>query len=177
MNFGRSSIVSLAAFALAACQSPAPPVPSPAPTAEPRAPIAAPKPEVVKPAEADPPKVIARLAPNNPVLDEWKQRAAEHIHQVNRKDLFEGRPEHLLRAVIIVEVTVDRQGSVINTTIRRSPGIASLNTAAMRSVRNASPLPSPPASLLQKGVLTYHETWLVRKDGRFQLRTLALPQE
>lgn len=176
MNVRQPPILALAALTLTACQAPAPP--SSVTQAEQPAPIAAVKPEVVAPVpEPEPPKPTARLASLNPVLEEWKQRAAERIHQVNRKDLFEGRPEHLLRAVIVVEITVDRQGNVTNSSIRRSPSIASLNAAALRQLRNASPLPSPPVALISRGALTYQETWLVRKDGRFQLRSLALPQE
>ena len=37
--------------------------------------------------------------------------------------LFDGRPEHLLRAVIVVEATVDREGKVTRSKILRSPGI------------------------------------------------------
>jgi protein TonB len=117
------------------------------------------------------------LAPRDPILENWKVRAAEHIYEVNRKELFEGRPEHLLRAVVVVELTVDRQGTVTQSKIMRSPGIAALDTAALRSLRVASPLPTPPASILARGAVVYHETWLFRKDGRFQLRSLALPQE
>ena len=62
--------------------------------------------------------------------------------------------------------------------ILRSPGIAALDIAALGSLRAASPLPAPPASKLSPaGALVLSETWLFRKDGRFQLRTLALPQE
>lgn len=167
-----------AALGLAACQSP-PPSPSPPVAAPaPPAPIVVIKPDVIEPATAaDAPTPTARLAPLDPVLERWKQLAAERIYEVNRKQLFEGRPEHLLRAVIVVEMTVDRQGKVANTKIMRSPGIAALNTAALRSVNAASPLPPPPASLISRGALIYQETWLFRKDGRFQLRTLALPQE
>ncbi len=120
---------------------------------------------------------MVRLAPRDPALESWKVRAAEHIYEVNRKDLFDGRPEHLLRAVIVVELTVDRQGKVTNSKIMRSPGIGALDIAALRSLRVASPLPAPPASTLARGAVVYQETWLFRKDGRFQLRTLALPQE
>ncbi|HZA96783.1 MAG TPA: energy transducer TonB, partial [Burkholderiaceae bacterium] len=109
--------------------------------------------------------------------ESWKQRAAQRIHQINHKSLFEGRPEHLLRAVVVVELTVDREGKVTNSKIMRSPGISDLNNAALRSLRAASPLPAPPSSLLVRGTLVYQETWLFRKDGRFQLRSLALPQE
>lgn len=177
LRLNRLFVLAAAWIGITACQSPPPPAPAPAPVpAPPPAPVVSVKPDVV-PADPEPPKPTARLAPLNPVLEEWKERAAEKIHQVSRKDLFEGRPEHLLRAVIIVEITVDRNGNVTNSTIRRSPGIALLNANALRSVRTASPLPAPPTSLLTRGVLTYHETWLVRKDGRFRLRTLSLPQE
>jgi protein TonB len=117
------------------------------------------------------------LAPLNPILESWKQRAAERIYEINRKSLFEGRPEHLLRAVIVVELTVDREGKVTSSKIMRSPGIGELNTAALRSLRAASPLPAPPPSLLVRNAVVYQETWLFRKDGRFQLRSLAQPQE
>ncbi len=135
------------------------------------------KPAIVVPPAAEPTKPTVRLAPRNPQLEDWKQRAAERIYEVNRKELFEGRPEHLLRAVIVIELAVDRQGKLGASKIMRSPGIASLNAAALRSVKAASPLPPPPPTLLSKGVLVYQETWLFRQDGRFQLRSLALAQE
>jgi len=167
------------AISLVACES-APPARSPAvsPTTPP-APIVVTKPEIVEPTPSslEPAKPTARLAALNPQLEAWKQRAAGRIHEVNSKQLFEGRPEHLLRAVIVVEATVDRNGKVTNSKIMRSPGIASLDAAALKSLGSASPLPSPPASLIARGPLVYQETWLFRKDGRFQLRSLALPQE
>lgn len=169
-------ILVVVALSVVACES-APPAHPPAanPTA-PAAPIVVTKPEIVEPAP-EPAKPTARLAALNPQLEAWKQRAAGRIHEVNSKQLFEGRPEHLLRAVIVVEATVDRNGKVTNSKIMRSPGIASLDAAALKSLGSASPLPAPPTSLIARGPLVYQETWLFRKDGRFQLRSLALPQE
>jgi protein TonB len=118
-----------------------------------------------------------RLAARDPALDNWKRVAAERVYAVNRAHLFDGRPEHLLRAVIVVEATVDREGRVTRSKILRSPGIASLDNVALASLKAASPLPVPPSKLVAKGPLVFSETWLFRKDGRFQLRTLALPQE
>ena len=174
MKIGRASWILIAGLS-AACTAPPPsPVSQPAP---PPAPIVTSKPDVTAAPESTPPARVARLAPLNPALEGWKQRAAERIHDINRKSLFEGRPEHLLRAVIVVELTVDRAGKVTNSKIMRSPGIGALDSAALRSLRAASPLPAPPSSLLVRGALVYQETWLFRKDGRFQLRSLALPQE
>ena len=172
--------VSIALLLLAACGAPAP-APAPAPPTASGAPLA---PIVKAPIEtvdarpsAAPARSAARLAALDPALEEWKRSAAEKVHAVNRGHLFEGRPEHLLRAVIVVEVTVDREGTVTRSKILRSPGIASLDSMALSSLKSASPLPVPPSKLVAKGPLVFSETWLVRKDGRFQLRSLALPQE
>lgn len=177
MKRGRAlSLVAAAALSSAACTAPPAPAPAPQPSPPPPAPVTATKPDVIA-AEPPAPGPVARLAPLNPALESWKQRAAEHIYEINRKSLFEGRPEHLLRAVVVVELTVDREGKVTNSKITRSPGIGALDIAALRSLRAASPLPAPPTSILVRGAVVYHETWLFRKDGRFQLRSLALPQE
>jgi protein TonB len=171
-----SRCVLIMTLALAACGSPAPTPPKvsgPSP-----APIVTPPIQTVDAApSASPAPSGLRLAARDPALDDWKRVAAERVYAVNRTHLFEGRPEHLLRAVIVVEVTVDREGKVTRSKILRSPGIASLDTLALGSLKAASPLPAPPAKLVARGPLVFSETWLFRKDGRFQLRTLALPQE
>ena len=173
-----SCCVLILTLALAACGSPAsapPKVSGPSP-----APIVTPPIQTVDAApsasSSRSPSGL-RLAARDPALDDWKRVAAEKVYAVNRAHLFEGRPEHLLRAVIVVEATVDREGKVTRSKILRSPGIASLDTLALGSLKAASPLPAPPAKLVARGPLVFSETWLFRKDGRFQLRTLALPQE
>jgi protein TonB len=163
---------------LAGCGSPAtaPPKPS-GPTP---APIVTPPIQTVDAAPVAPastPSSKLRLAARDPALDDWKRVAAAKVYATNRAQLFDGRPEHLLRAVIVVEATVDREGKVTRSKILRSPGIASLDDVALASLKAASPLPAPPAKLVARGPLVFSETWLFRKDGRFQLRTLALPQE
>jgi periplasmic protein TonB len=165
-----------AASLLAACGSP-PPVP---PVAEPApAPVSPPAPVVAAPAA--PPTAAAhpspRLAARDPLLDQWKHSAAQRIHAANAARLFAGRPHHLLQAVIVVEVAVDKAGNVTRSKILRSPGIGALDRLALTSLKAASPLPAPPARLVGKGGLVYSETWLFDNDSRFQLRTLALPQD
>ena len=177
MKSRRATWLLIAGVSSAACTAPPPPSAPVSQPAPPPAPVIAPKPDLVVPNEPPAPARVARLAPLNPTLESWKQRAAERIQQINRKSLFEGRPEHLLRAVVVVELTVDRDGKITNSKIMRSPGIGELDIAALRSLRAASPLPAPPSSLLVRGALVYQETWLFRKDGRFQLRSLALAQE
>lgn len=165
----------VAALMLAACGSPppAPPVIEPAPT--PAAPPVAAEPAPTPPAAAAPPS--RRYAARDPMLDQWKHAAAQRIHAANAARLFSGRPHHLLQAVIVVEVAVDPSGRVTRSKILRSPGIGALDKLALASLKTASPLPAPPSKLVSKGALVFSETWLFDNDGRFQLRTLALPQE
>ena len=161
---------------LAACGAP-PPVPAPAP---PPAPVVDTPPEIIEPAPAPPPRAVgpvAKLAPADPALEAWKRSAAERIHAANKAQLFEGKPHHLLRAVIVLEVTVDSDGRVVRSRVLRSPKSKPLDDMALASLRKAAPLPPPPKGLLRRGNLVYSETWLVQNDGRFQLRTLALPQD
>jgi protein TonB len=171
-----SHFVLIVTLVLVACGSPAtapPKVSGPSP-----APIVTPPIQTVDAAPTASASLSAlRLAARDPALDDWKRVAAERVYAVNRAHLFDGRPEHLLRAVIVVEATVDREGRVTRSKILRSPGIASLDGVALASLKAASPLPAPPSKLVARGPLVFSETWLFRKDGRFQLRTLALPQE
>jgi protein TonB len=156
-----------AAAVLGGCGTPTPPA---TPAAAP--PIAA----TAAPAPA-PTYGPAGIAARDPALERYKRAAAERIHEKNRSMLFDGRPHHLLQAVIVVEVTVDKQGNVARSKIIRSPGIATLNNVALGSLKSASPLPAPPIALVAKGPLVYSETWLFNNQSRFQLRTLALPQD
>lgn len=164
------------AASLAACGSPPvapPPVAEPAPKpSAPPAPVVSEQPAPIVSVRPSP-----RYAARDPLLDQWKQAAAQQIHTANAARLFAGRPHHLLQAVIVVEVGVDKTGHVTRSKILRSPGIGSLDKLALASLKAASPLPAPPAKLVGKGTLVYSETWLFDNDGRFQLRTLALPQD
>lgn len=163
------------ATALAAgCSTPAPAEKPPPAVAVPPAPAAAiPPPSPLPPLAAPGP----RLAPRDAALEHWKRQAAERIHAANTSQLFEGRPHHLLQGVIVADVTVDRGGRITRSRIVRSPGLPHLDRAVQASLRAASQLPAPPAALTAKGPLTYSETWLFANDGRWRLRTLALPQE
>ena len=146
-------------------------------TTEP-APIVTPAPVVIAPSVGTAPAAAGpRLAARDPALEQWKRQAAERIHAVNSKQLFEGRPHHLLQGVIVADVTVDRSGQVTRSRIVRSPGIAKLDNMVQASLKTASPLPAPPPALVKAGAMTYSETWLFTNDSRWRLRTLTVPQE
>ena len=168
----RLALAGAATMLLAACISPAPPSAPPPSSAASPAPTS-PGPAIAAVNPNDP----VRLAPRNPALEAWKRSAAERIHQANQRALFEGRPHHLLQAVIVVEATVDKAGNVVTSRITRSPKIKKLDDMALASLKAASPLPPPPPTLLARGNLTFSETWLVQNDGTYRVRTLTLPQE
>lgn len=165
-----SSLLASLAVLVSGCGTP----PPPAPTASTPAPVAEPRPTApaVAPGATGP-----RLAPRDPALEAWKLSAAKKIHAVNQKQVFEGRPHHLLKSVTVVEATVDRSGNVVGSRVTRSNGYKDLDQMALNSLKGASPLPSPPVALVPRGTLVYSETWLFANDGRFQVRTLALPQD
>jgi len=167
-----SSIVVVAAGCGSAPQSPPA---SAAPAASVSAPSAAPAtpPAAVGSSTGAGPRLVAR----DPALEQWKRQAAERIHSANARQLFEGRPHHLLQGVIVADVTVDRNGKVTRSKIVRSPGIARLNGMVLASLKSASPLPAPPPALVKTGAITYSETWLFTNDSKWRLRTLTLPQE
>lgn len=157
---------------------------APSPTAAPPAaaqivvqPSSAPLPSEQAEQKTATPAATVRLAPRDPAMEQWKRRAAEQIHTVNKDQLFQGRPHHLLQAVIVIEASVDRAGQVTRSRVVRSPGIKSLDQVALASLKAASPLPPPPTPLVVRGPLVFSETWLFQNDGRFQVRTLAMPQE
>lgn len=103
---------------------------------------------------------------------------AQRIHDANGAKIFEGRPPHLLKAVVVLELTVDGDGRVQRTAVMRTPSHArDLGNEAIRTVHAAAPLPPPPRAMLNRGSVRFMETWLFRQDDRFQVRTLAEPQQ
>jgi len=106
----------------------------------------------------------------------YKKDAAEWISSVNKKNLFEGIPPPILKSVVVLSIAVDAGGQPTRVAVLRSNGYTELDRIAVQSVRLAAPLPHPSRFIMRSGGLEYTETWLFRDDGRFQIRTLALPQ-
>jgi protein TonB len=131
-----------------------------------------------------PPVVVAPVAPAPPAplkssantVDGYKRDVAMEIHRANAQHLFEGVPPPFLKSVVVLSITVDAKGQPQKVELFRSNGYTELDELAMRSVRNASPLPYPNGVLTNAGTLQFTESWLFRDDGRFQIRTLAQAQ-
>ena len=112
-------------------------------------------------------------APRGQTLAQWKRDAAQRIHTHNKSHVAEGKLPPIIHAVVVVQLTVAPDGKVLKSEVLRRPDYATSEAAlAVKTAYAASPLPPVPASA-GKGNIQVAETWLFRKDGRFQLRTLA----
>jgi periplasmic protein TonB len=109
-------------------------------------------------------------------LDDYKRDLALRISEVNAPKVYGGRPQALLRSVIVVRYTVDGRGHLVRSEIMRSNRDHETESTALASLRSAAPFPKPASHLLRRGQLEVSETWLFNNDGRFQLRTIAQPQ-
>ncbi len=156
----------LTALGCAQRRPPAQPEPAPAPAPSAPAPPAAPAP-VPAPAPATAANSGARS------VEEYKRDFANHLHQASLEQIFTGAPPNLLRSVIVMSVTLDTSGNVVNARVLRDNGDPETVRSAVDSVRRGAPYPRPASRMFNRGRLEFTETWLFRDDGRFQLRTLA----
>lgn len=76
----------------------------------------------------------------------------------------------LLYAVGVLQTDIDARGYVTAVRWMRAPSHApEVMTQIERMVRQAAPYPAP----VKLGQVTYTDTWLWHKSGRFQLHTLT----
>lgn len=108
--------------------------------------------------------------------DLYKKELAEKIVKANPAKVYRERPQALLRSVVVLEFQVDEDGKLVSSGIRRANNDPVAEATALASLREAAPLPKPPAILVRHGPVTFHETWLFNKDGRFQIRSTAQQQ-
>jgi periplasmic protein TonB len=172
MRLGGWSAIS-AAVLLAACSSAPPPAPQ-APPAP--APVAAP-PVLETP---KPPPAVAEDPITNPRVSQattpraYRRDAATHLYGLHGGRIYKGRMPPLLYAVGVLQVEVDRNGSVKEVSWMRAPKHAPEVMAEIeKMVRAAAPYPAP----AKMGRVTYTDTWLWHKSGRFQLDTLTEGQD
>jgi periplasmic protein TonB len=106
----------------------------------------------------------------------YKLALANRIAQVSSIKVFIGRPQPLLRSVVVVKYSVDAEGKLLRSEILRSNRDRVTENTALSTLRAAAPFPKPASALLRNGRVDLVETWLFNNDGRFQLRTIAEPQ-
>ncbi|WP_159627418.1 TonB C-terminal domain-containing protein [Massilia puerhi] len=114
--------------------------------------------------------------PTTRTLNAYKADVARHVMQRNPERVFEGELPPMLPAVVVLNITVDRDGRLHDIQVQRSRD-AGASEVALASLRRSGPLP-PPHGLAPRhaDLMTFSETFLFGDRYRFQLRTLAGPQ-
>jgi protein TonB len=133
---------------------------------------------------APPPPSDATLISQTPIpapppartLNAYKADVARHVMQRNPERVFEGELPPMLPAVVVLNITVDRAGQLLEVQVQRSRDQGA-SEVALASLRRSGPLP-PPDGLgpAHADLMTFSETFLFGERYRFQLRTLAGPQ-
>lgn len=121
-------------------------------------------------------KVTLPAASKASSLTAYKRELAQRIYQANANNIYTDRPQALLRSVIVLTYQINSDGKLLHSEILRTNHDKTAEKIALSSLRNATPFPKPPSHLLRSAKLDVTETWLFNDDGRFQLRTIALPQ-
>jgi len=109
-------------------------------------------------------------------LEGYKRVLARRICEANSPKVYTDRPQALLRSVIVIKYQVSADGKLLHAEFLRSNRDKATEATAMNSLYTSAPFPKPLPHLLRDGKLEISETWLFNDDGRFQLRTTALPQ-
>jgi hypothetical protein len=105
---------------------------------------------------------------------EYRKDAASHLYGINKERIFKGRMPPMLQAVGVLDVDIDRQGQVKALSWKRAPKhVPEVMVEIERMVKAAAPYPAP-KNLSQ---VTYTDTWLWHKSGKFQLDTLTEGQD
>ncbi len=105
---------------------------------------------------------------------DYRRAAASNIYEQNASRIYKGRlPPHLY-AVGVLQVEINRTGDVMGISWMRAPRHAPEVMAEIeKTVRAAAPYPLP----AKMGRVTYTDTWLWDKSGKFQLDTLTEGQD
>jgi protein TonB len=171
IGLGRAWAAGLLAL-LAACSTPPPakkevalPPPPPPVLAVPAPPVAEP-PAALAPAPAPvPARVASAVTPR-----EYRRYGASHIYEHNSHRIYSGKMPPMLYAVGVLNVDIDGMGRVQRLDWMRAPKHApEVMTEIERLVRAAAPYPAP----VRMGRVTWTDTWLWDRSGRFQLDTLT----
>lgn len=153
---------------LTSCSSP----PKPAPTPPPSEPVPAPPaaPSVSRPSVPPPPPAASTKVSAATTARDYRRDAARHLYDTLAARILPGKLPPLLYAVGVLEVELDGHGRVSSTHWLRKPSHAPEVVAEIENfVRQVAPFPRP----VRLGQVTYTDTWLWDKSGRFQLDTLT----
>ena len=106
-------------------------------------------------------------------IDAYKKSVAERVARASPDVFGEPLPE-MFKSIVVLDITIDREGRLANVAVRRSNGYKVLENRAMDSVKRAAPFGAPALTVRGRdGTVNFLETFLFRDDGRFQIRSLV----
>lgn len=101
---------------------------------------------------------------------DYRHDAATHLYALNAERIYAGKLPPMLYAIGVLEIDLDRDGHVRRLHWMRAPKHApEVVREIERTVRAAAPFPRP----ARLGRVSYVDTWLWDRSGRFQLDTLT----
>lgn len=101
---------------------------------------------------------------------DYRRHAAQHIYKRLPERIYKGKLPPHLKAVAVVDVLIDPTGQVAQIHWVRLPKYApEVKQEIEQAIYQSAPFPAP--SPLQR--VSYTDTWLWHKSGRFQLDTLT----
>ena len=118
--------------------------------------------------QTTPPGSSIGTTPADKASPAYRKQAAQHLYQRYPEHIYRGMLPPMLYAIGVLQIQLDAQGRVRRLNWLRKPSHAPEVTQEIeRSIHAAAPFPAPGRSV------TYTDTWLWDKSGRFQLDTLT----
>ena len=101
---------------------------------------------------------------------DYRRNAAQHIYKRLPERIYKGKLPPHLKAVVVVDILINPAGQVDQIHWVRLPKYApEVKQEIEQAIYQSAPFPAP--SPLQR--VSYTDTWLWHKSGRFQLDTLT----
>jgi hypothetical protein len=130
------------------------------------APVVPAAPEHVPPT----PDLLSAAVSNAHSPREYRKDAARHLYQHYQTRIYKGKMPPMLKAVGVLEVSVNSRGQVDEIVWLRAPRhVPEVMREIENAIRAAQPYPAP----LHLKHVKYTDTWLWHASGQFQLDTLT----
>jgi hypothetical protein len=112
-----------------------------------------------------------RLVSDARTPNAYRTDAASHLYARHSQNIYKGRLPPMLEAVGVLNVNIDRHGSVKSVQWMRAPRhVPQVMQQIERMVKAAAPYPVPQ----HMSQVTYTDVWLWHQSGKFQLDLVQL---
>lgn len=103
-------------------------------------------------------------------IDDYRKDAARHIYQRMPERIYKGKMPPMLKAVVVVDLHIDPSGQVrVIDWVRVPKHAPEVKQDIEQAIRQSAPFPAP--QYLRQ--VSFTETWLWHRTGRFQLDALT----